>query len=148
MVSNTPGIRQGDPAHVIEVYYRVYANDSPVRLSKPAYSNDSFLGHILATSVTPPHTVANIKHHLCKLEGISADAVTDLFTSTSNRSPTDDSEHIAILNTNAPGSKPSEPMALVVKLSDLEIKSPLKMTKLKGITKRVKPVETRFRKSS
>jgi hypothetical protein len=130
------------------VYYRVYADDSPVALAKPVYSNDLFLGHILATSVTPPHTVANIKHHLCKLEGISAHAITDLFTAISNESPTSDNEYISILNKKGPGSKPSAPMALVVKSSDLEVKSPLRMIKLKGLTKPVKPVETQYRKSS
>jgi len=110
------------------------------------YSNDSFLGCILATSVAPPHNAANIKQYLCMVEGISAHALSDLFTSMSNESATDDDEHVRILDPDAPGSKPDEPMALVLKSSDIEVKSllNLKKIKLKGLVKRSKPVETRY----
>jgi len=97
--------------------------------------------------VAPPHNAANIKQYLCMVEGISAHALTDLFTSMSNESPTDDDEHIRILDPDVPGSKPGEPMALVLKSSDFEVKSlpNLKKIKLKPFAKPSKPVETRYR---
>ena len=132
-------------ADAVEVHYRVFAEDSPVPLLEPAYSNDMFLGRIPATSVTPPHTIANIKHYLRRVEEISSDTPADLFTVISGDLPADDTEYVRILDINAPGSKPSEPMALVIKSANFEIKAPLKKTKIKGFTKRSKPVEPRYR---
>lgn len=102
-----------------------------------------------ATDVTPPRKVTNIKHGIFKIEGILTNTRADLFTTMSNETPTADDEHI-VLDNNAPGSRPEEPMALIVKSSDIGAKSRLNLTaiKLKGLVKPSKPMKTRYRKSS
>ena len=148
IVSFVSNILYAVSADRVQVYYRVYADDLPVVLAKPIFFNDPFLGRIQAASVTPPHTAANIKHYLCKVEGINGHARTDLFSATSNESPTGDNEHLSILENDGPGSKPSEPMGLIVKSSDLEAKSPSRMTGLMGLARPRKHAETRYRMSS
>lgn len=75
-----------------------------------------YLRCTMTRAVAPPHTVASLKHHLCRIEDISDVESTSLFISISSQAPIDDAECISLLHDTGPGLTEQEPMALVVKL--------------------------------
>jgi hypothetical protein len=83
----------------------------------PVYSDDPYLGCILAKLVTPPHTASCVKLCLSNAENIDPNITTSLFTSASSRTPMGDSSRVSILANQGPGCTPNKPMALVAKCS-------------------------------
>ena len=79
------------------VYYRPYQEDGVIESRSPAYSNDRFVGRILSKAVTPPHTAASLKSHLCKIEGFSGSENAHLYLSLLSQAILDDSSHLALI---------------------------------------------------
>jgi hypothetical protein len=94
------------------VYYRVYNEDGAIRSLHPLNPNDPSLSRIYATSVAPPHTVASLKHCLCRVEAVTGS--TALFTATPSSSMMDDRDRISFLTEASPGSTIQNPIAFVV----------------------------------
>jgi hypothetical protein len=82
------------------------------------YTDDRYLGRILAGHVTPPCTAVNLKRYLSFAEDIDEDATTKLFISASSPTPMHDATRLSIFEYPRPGCKPNEPMALVVMFTD------------------------------
>ena len=97
------------------VYYRPYQEDGAIESRNPAYCNDRFVGRILSKAVTPPHTAASLKTHLCKVEGFSGLGSENayLYSSLSSQTILDNSSRLALMN--GPGSSEKEPMVLLIK---------------------------------
>ena len=95
------------------VYYRLYTKDGPLESNHPIYSNDSFISRIASSSVRPPHTVASLMRHLCKIEGLALQN-SILFQSLSEMTALDDSIHLSLRGTTGPGTSDLDPMVLVV----------------------------------
>jgi len=100
------------------IYYRVYAEDGAIPSANHVYSDDPYLGRILAELVSPPHTAISLKHCLFSVENIDDKATASLFVAASSQTPMDDAGRLSILAYPGPGCTPNEPMAFVVKLSD------------------------------
>lgn len=83
----------------------------------PVYSDDPYVGRIMAMLVTPPHTVISLKRCLSNVEGIDNETPTSLFVSASSRKMMDDTGSVSILSNPGPGCTPNEPLALVAKFS-------------------------------
>jgi hypothetical protein len=66
--------------------------------------------------VTPPHTAASLKRHLCSCEGFKATEKCDLYRSLFEKTSVEDSTRIQLRGTDGPGPgiSESEPMALVI----------------------------------
>jgi hypothetical protein len=105
---------------ILEVYYRVYAEDGLIPSANPAYSDDIYLGRILATRVSPPHAAINIMHCLSGVESIDEGVATTLFLTASSLSPMDNNDRVSILAYPGPGCTPDKPMVLVAKFSASE----------------------------
>ena len=97
------------------VYYRPYQEDGAIESRSPAYSNDRFIGRILSKAVTPPHTAASLKSHLCDIEGFSGSENASLYSSLSSQTILDDPSRLALMNRYGPGSSEKEPMVLLIK---------------------------------
>ena len=97
------------------VYYRPYQEDGAIESKSPAYSNDLFVGRILSKAVTPPHTVASLKSHLCDIEGFLGSENAYLYSSFSSQTILDNSSRLALMNRSGPGSSEKEPMVLLFK---------------------------------
>ncbi|KIJ90721.1 hypothetical protein K443DRAFT_686586 [Laccaria amethystina LaAM-08-1] len=98
------------------LYYRPYQEgDGALESRSPAYSNDRFVGHILSKAVTPPHTAASLKSHLCKIEGFSGSENAYLYSSLLSQTILDDPSRLALMNRYGPGSSEKEPMVLLIK---------------------------------
>ena len=97
------------------VYYRLYQEDGAIESRSPAYSNDRFVGRILSKAVTPPHTAASLKTHLCDIEGFSGSENAYLYPSLLSQTILDDSSRLALMNRYGPGSSEKEPMVLLIK---------------------------------
>ena len=97
------------------VYYRPYQEDGAIESRSPAYSNDRFVGRILSKAVTPPHTAASLKSHLCNVEGFSGSENAYLYLSLSSQTILDNPSRLALMNRFGPGSSEKEPMVLLVK---------------------------------
>jgi hypothetical protein len=82
------------------------------------YSDDPYLGRILAELVSPPHIAISLKHCILSVENIDNRTAASLFIAASSQTPMDDGGRVSILAYPGPGCTPNEPMALVVKLSD------------------------------
>ncbi|KIM71222.1 hypothetical protein PILCRDRAFT_830490 [Piloderma croceum F 1598] len=101
------------------IYYRIYAEDGVILTMNPVYSDDPYLGRILARHVAPPHTVGSLRRCLSSAENIDARVntttfiYTSLFITTSSESPMDDSDRMSILAHSGPGHTANEPVALV-----------------------------------
>jgi len=108
-------IRPGAPRYI---YYRVYAEDGAIQSANQVYSNDPYLGRILAELVAPPHIAISLKHCLLSVESIEDKATSSLFIAASSQTPMDDAGRVSILAYPGPGCSPNDPLALVVKLSD------------------------------
>jgi hypothetical protein len=100
----------------IAVYYRMFVEDEPIQSRKPVNAFDQTLGHILATSVTPPHTVDSLKRCITKAEGIKNFVKCDLFVDLTSEVPMGKGR-ISILANDRPGSTPERAMALVYSVS-------------------------------
>ena len=70
------------------------------------------MGRISALSVAPPFNISSLKARLAKVEGIGAKNL-QLFEDLSADSPMSDSDGIALLTDQYPGSTADEPMAFV-----------------------------------
>ena len=70
------------------------------------------MGRINSLSVAPPFNVSSLKARLGKVEGVG-DKNSQLFEDLSADSPMSDSDGIALLTDQYPGSTPDEPMAFV-----------------------------------
>ena len=97
------------------VYYRPYQEDGAIESGSPAYSNDLSVGRILSKAVTPPHTAASLKSHLCEIEGFSGSENAYLYLSLSSQTILDNSSRLALMNRSGPGSSEKEPMVLLIK---------------------------------
>ena len=97
------------------VYYRPYQEDGAIESRSPAYSNDRFIGRILSKAVTPPHTAASLKSHLCDVEGYSGSENSYLYSALSSQTILDDASRLALMNRSGPGSSEKEPMVLLIK---------------------------------
>ena len=97
------------------VYYRPYQEDGAIESRSPAYSNDRFIGRVLSKAVTPPHTAASLKSHLCNVEGFSGSENASLYLSLSSQTILDNSFRLALMNRSGPGSSEKEPMVLLIK---------------------------------
>ena len=97
------------------VYYRPYQEDGAIESRSPAYSNDHFVGRILSKAVTPPHTTASLKSHLCNVEGFSGSENAYLYSSLSSQTILDDASRLALMSRSGPGSSEKEPMVLLIK---------------------------------
>jgi len=100
------------------VYYRPYQEDGAIESRSPAYSNDRFVGRILSKAVTPPHTAASLKTHLCEIEGFSVSVNASLYSSLLSQTILDNSSRLALMNRYGPGSSEKEPMVLLIKNSE------------------------------
>jgi hypothetical protein len=100
------------------IYYRVFAEDGAIPSVNHVYSDDPYLGRILAELVAPPHIVVSLKHCLLNVENIDNNTPASLFIAASSQTPMDDACRVSILAYPGPGCTPNEPLALVVKLSD------------------------------
>jgi len=74
--------------------------------------DDPALGRINSLSVPPPFNVSSLKARLAKVEGIGAKTL-QLFEDLSAHSPMRDSDTIALLTDQYPGSTADEPMAFI-----------------------------------
>ena len=110
------------------VYYRLYQEGGAIESRSPAYSNDRFVGRILSKAVTPPHTAASLKRHLCKIEGFSGSENAYLYWSLLSQTILDNSSRLALMNHYGPGSSEKEPVVLLIKnaekLSTVEPQTP------------------------
>ena len=97
------------------VYYCPYQEDGAIESRSPAYSNDRFVGRILSKAVTPPHTAASLKSHLCNIKGFSGSENAYLYSSLSSQTILDDSSRLPLMNRSGPGSSEKEPMVLLIK---------------------------------
>jgi hypothetical protein len=97
------------------VYYRPYQEEGAIESRSPAYSNDRFVGRILSKAVTPPHTAASLKSHLCKIEGFSGSENAYLYSSLLSQTILDNSSRLTLMNHYGPGSSEKEPMVLLIK---------------------------------
>ena len=104
---------------MFSVYYRLYAEDGPIELANPVYTDDSYLGRIVPKLVAPPHTALTLKHCLLSVENISNATNAKLFITTSSQAPMDDADSLSILTQPGPGSTSTEPVALVATFSDV-----------------------------
>jgi hypothetical protein len=91
----------------------VYAKDGAIPSVNPPYSDDPYLGRIMAKLVAPPHTAGSLKHCLSSIENIDDNISTSLFVSASSRTPMDDEGRVPILEDRGPGCTPNDPIALV-----------------------------------
>jgi len=131
-ISGTKGPRYGkktlilfisfDPAPKCNptVYYRLYTKDGAIESINPLYYDYHFISRVLSKSVTPPHTAASLKKHLCSCEGFKATEKCDLHLSLSEKIPVEDSTRIPLRGGDGPGMSESEPMALVIDVSIAE----------------------------
>ncbi|KAJ7853024.1 hypothetical protein B0H14DRAFT_2758948 [Mycena olivaceomarginata] len=94
------------------VYYRVYAPDGMLACKK--HDQSHFIGHIKATSVPPPHTVASLKRALVQAEELpDPDGdLTQLFEMTDAGTEMVPSARVNIMNGSL-GATPQTPVALV-----------------------------------
>ncbi|KIJ93829.1 hypothetical protein K443DRAFT_111438, partial [Laccaria amethystina LaAM-08-1] len=97
------------------LYYRPYQEDGTLESRSPAYSNDHFVSHILSKAITPPHTAASLKSHLCKIEGFSGLKNAYLYLSLLSQTILDNSSCLPLMNRYGPGSSEKEPMVLLIK---------------------------------
>lgn len=73
----------------------------------------------MTKAVAPPYTVASLKRCLCNIEGISDSMTARLFIASSSQAPMNDTERISLMSNIGPGLTAQEPMAFVVKISEI-----------------------------
>ncbi|KIJ94173.1 hypothetical protein K443DRAFT_12337 [Laccaria amethystina LaAM-08-1] len=98
------------------VYYRLYTKHAALEPINPLCYDYRFISRVSSKSVTPPHTAASLKRHLCSCEGFKATEKCDLYRSLFEKTPVEDSTRIQLRGTNGPGPgiSESQPMALVI----------------------------------
>ena len=96
------------------VYYRVYSPAGGVEVKNPEFPNDPYLGRALAIRLTPPHTIASVRRHICSREDIADHKNTRLFDNILSRTPLDDSKPVHILDRAGVGATSGEPVVLVM----------------------------------
>lgn len=130
------------------VYYRVFSVDGPIRTANPVYSEDPYLGRILARIVTPPHTTINLRRCLSNAENIDDTIITRLFVSCSSKTAMDDAGRVSILSYPGPGCLPNEPMALVAVFPNtFELPVPENEVSLQAdVDKGLAPLESQYSK--
>ncbi|EDR08950.1 uncharacterized protein LACBIDRAFT_326590 [Laccaria bicolor S238N-H82] len=107
------------------IYYRLYAQDGPIKSNNPIYSNNAFISRVMPRSVAPPHTAASLKKHLCKVEGFSAAPEScALYLSLSEKVPVDGAARLSFRGDLGPGSSSLDPLALVVGSQESGKRSP------------------------
>ena len=98
------------------MYYQLYV-DGYEKPSKAAFDPEKpSLGRIRADYITPPHSPANIKLSISRVEGIPELAYTfdtNLLADISCTTPFPKDGHISIFRTNCPGLSPKKPMVIV-----------------------------------
>ena len=99
--------------NIVLVYYRIYTKDGGIPSVNAVYSDDPYLGRILAHTVAPPHTAISLKLCLSNVENIPYNTLTGLFRTVSSEAPMDDTNHLSILAEPGPGCTPDDPVALV-----------------------------------
>jgi hypothetical protein len=99
------------------VYYRVYAEDGAIPSVNPVFSDDPYLGRILAHLVAPPHIVINLKNTLSVLENIDGSVPMSLFGTASSQTPMDDTACVSILAYPGLGCTSDKPIALLAAFS-------------------------------
>ena len=104
------------------VYYRLYTKDGPLESNNPLYYNYRYISRVSSKSVTPPHTAASLKRHICSSEGFKATEKCDLYLLLSEKNPVEDSTRIPLPggDGSGPGMSESEPIALVIDVSVAE----------------------------
>jgi len=120
------------PAGPRYVYYRVFAEDGAIPSANPVYSDDPYLGRILAKLVAPPHTAMTLKYCLSNFENIDNTTPTKLFIAPSSQTPMDDAGSVSILVHPGPGCTPNEPIALVIASADVD-RGPLDEDQPEGV---------------
>ena len=132
---------------LFSVYYRLYTEDGAIPSANHVYSDDPYLGRILAELVAPPHIAMSLKHCLLSVENMDNKTTASLFISSSSQTPLGDTDRLSILATLGPGWLPNEPMALVVNLSE-SCRSPLDERKPEAVLlptpEGPTPFETRY----
>jgi hypothetical protein len=124
--------------------------DGAIPSMHPVYTDDPYLGRILAEIVAPPHTAGCVKRCISYVENIGHEITTHLFLSASNQAPMDDSGRMSILANLGPGYSLSEPLALVAKCSQADLISSNRLTSdaiLLPSQEGASPLENRYRKS-
>lgn len=99
----------------VSVYYRVYTTNGARPSAKPIYSDNPFLGRVLARRVAPPHKARSVKRCLLSCENVKENTPTKLFASASDEIPINDTSPVSIMAYPGPGCTPEDPMALVIK---------------------------------
>jgi WD40 repeat protein len=103
-----------DLEHIVGVYYQVFSPDGAIESKHFFSEGDPYTGRVVASRITPPHTVKCIKRFLCKQENISDFEQTDLFATITSDSGLSDQAGLQILSGNGPGSAADNPMALII----------------------------------
>jgi hypothetical protein len=96
------------------VYYCIYLPAGGVEVKNPEFPNDPYLGRALAIQLTPPHTIASVRHHICGRERITDHRNIRLFDNILSRTPLNDSKPVNILDRAGVGSTSGEPFVLVM----------------------------------
>ena len=91
------------------VYYRLYDDDGEA-VSKTSFDeDDSSMGRIDTYTIPPPHTVASLKERLIHVEGVLGHDV-QLLENEDGEVTLNDSDAIALLTDNCPGSNEGQPI--------------------------------------
>lgn len=96
------------------VYYQVFSPDGAVESKQSFIEDDPYTGRVVASRITPPHTVKCVKRFLCKQEDITDFDNTDLFVTLTSDSGLSDQTRLRILTMDGPGSAEDDPMALII----------------------------------
>jgi len=96
------------------LYYRVYSDNGAKEINDPQFSEDPFLGSILAVRIPPPHSTVSVKRCLCREEGIFNVAGATLFRDLSCIDPLDDNALVEVMAPSGIGHDREEPIALVI----------------------------------
>jgi hypothetical protein len=129
--------------HHFTVYYRLYAQDGPIKSNNPIYSNNPFISRIIPRSLPPPRTAASLKRHLCKIEGFSAPESCTLYLSLSENVPVDGGTRLSLQGDFGPGLSSSDPVALVVGLQESGKRSPASVETM-ALDQAGEQVQTRY----
>jgi hypothetical protein len=94
------------------VYYRLYNKNRPIKSKHPISADDP---SVMSLSITPPHTVGNLKRCICRFESDADSFSARLFISITSQEPMTNNSRVSILGSGGPGHSPEDPLALVIK---------------------------------
>lgn len=98
------------------MYYQIFSPYGAIESKCSFNEKDPFTGRIIASRITPPRTVDNIKTFLLNQENISNIKDVGLFASAlTSESELSDQDRPQILAQGGPGSVADDPMALIIK---------------------------------